>query len=322
MPDQEIIVQASEAGQRLDIFLVGHLPLYSRSALQKAINTSQILVNSQSSKPRYTVRVNDQVSIPDLERKEIDTQPVPVISIPVIYEDDDVVVINKPAGVIVHTSTGSKETPSVTDWFLKHYPTSALVGDLGRPGIVHRLDKDTSGVLILAKTQKAFEFLKNKFKKRAVKKEYQALVFGIPGSPDGRITSPIGRSRRNPMRRAIDENGKPSITEWKLAQKLGGNFSLLNVFPYTGRTHQIRVHLHKIGHPVVGDNLYVFKRQRPPLGVTRQQLHASKLTLKLPSDKRKTFQAPLPQDFIRIINKLSNNTPNNYVLSEDRKKIT
>jgi 23S rRNA pseudouridine1911/1915/1917 synthase len=292
------------------------MPGLSRAALQKAIKVGQVTVNGQAVKPRQTLKTGDQIEM----KINQSAAPAPVPdtvpeNIAVLYEDKDVVVIDKPAGVEVHAGMVGGQ-PTITAWFQHKYPTAQNIGeDEGRPGVVHRLDKDTSGVLLLAKNPKALEHLKKEFKNRHAKKEYVALVYGVPLMKKGRITRPIGRTPRNPLRRTIDENGKPAVTEWQLEKRInqpgltprragspGAGFALLRLFPFTGRTHQLRVHLHFLGHPIVGDKLYTFKRQRPPEGVYRQLLHAEKLTVTLPTGRRKTFIAPLPDDFARAIN--------------------
>lgn len=305
-------VTSAEAGQRLDVFCVAKMPHLSRAAIQKAIKAEDITVNSKAVKPRQTLKAGDEVAV-KLAGETVTPTPIPDIipeNMPVLYEDKDVVVINKPAGVEVHPGMIPGQ-PTVTAWFEKKYPNAKNIGeDEGRPGIVHRLDKDTSGVLILAKTPKALEHLKKEFKNRRARKEYLALVYGVPTMKKGRITRPISRTPRNPLRRTIDENGKPAVTEWQVEQKLdkagaaprrsstsGSGYTLLRLFPFTGRTHQLRVHMHFLGHPIVGDKLYTFKRQRPPEGVHRQLLHAERLTITLPTGKRKVFLAPLPEDF-------------------------
>ncbi|MFH1354459.1 MAG: RluA family pseudouridine synthase [bacterium] len=295
-----ITASPADEGQRLDIFCVRHIPGPSRAVLQRAIKNGDITVNGQTVKPRYIVRADDVVYV-RLPGKTPPAAPPPALpSPPILYEDKDIVVINKPAGLTVQPGIAN-EAGTVMDWFISRYPGL-------RGGLVHRLDKDTSGVLVLAKTPAAHVYLKQQFKKRRVKKEYLAVVFGTPKASDGRITRPLARSKRNPMRRTVDEQGKGAITEWRLEKKLGHKYALLRVFPFTGRTHQIRVHLHFIGHPIVGDRLYTFKRQISPPGVTRQLLHAEKLTTKLPPGKltrrlnrRKTFTAPLPEDFQQVL---------------------
>lgn len=290
---KSLTVTSSAAGQRLDVFCVSQALGLSRTALQRAIKNGDITVNNQTVKPRYIVRADDIVHV-RLSEKTPSVVPPPVLpSPPIIYEDKDIVVINKPAGLAVQPGIAN-EAGTITDWFASRYPGR-------RGGLVHRLDKDTSGVLVLAKTPAAHAYLKQQFKKRRVKKEYLAIVFGAPKASDGRITRPLARSKRNPLRRTIDEAGKIAITEWRLEKKLGHKYALLKVFPFTGRTHQIRVHLHFLGYPIVGDKLYTFKRQHPPSGVTHQLLHAHKLTLTLLSSKRKTLTAPLPEDFQSVL---------------------
>ncbi len=301
----QVIITASHVGQRLDIFCVGRLPGPSRTAIQKAIKTGQITVNDKNTKPNYALKDQDiiDISLDDTTKPEPRTDVK--LKLEVIYEDKDVVAINKPAGLLVHSHPRTNEA-AVVDWLIAHFPEIKNVGeDSNRPGLVHRLDKDTSGVLIIAKTSSAFDHLREEFKRHRPKKEYLALVFGVPHAADGRINQPISRNPKNPSRRAIHSEGKPAITEWKIEKKYD-KYALLRLFPYTGRTHQLRVHLHHISHPIVGDHLYVFKRQKSPPGVTRQLLHAEKLTIRLPSGKRKTIQAPLPEDFARVVSSLGN----------------
>lgn len=305
--EEKYIITDAQAGQRLDVFCTTQVEGLSRSAIQKAIKSGGITVNGKEARPKDILRTDDVVELSQehLSPSEASAEPALDIRLPVLYEDRDVVVIEKPAGVTVHHGVGA-HGGTVSDWFTKHYPDAVRVGEEeGRAGIVHRLDKDTSGVLILAKNDQALEFLKKQFKDRRAKKEYVALVFGVPGGSDGRITKGIARSRRNPMRRTVDESGKEAVTEWRIERKFGERFALVRVYPFTGRTHQIRVHLHHIGHPIVGDHLYTFKRQKPPEGVTRQLLHAEKLTITLPSQQVKTFVAPLASDFEQIVEKLA-----------------
>jgi len=302
MKPKNITVKAEEEGQRLDVLCAFYVPEVSRSVLQRAIKAGSITLNGKTVKPRAWVKEDDVVAV------TLPDQPVvvPVVAtsaptIPILYEDEQVVVVDKPAGIETHPGqvTG---LPTVSTWFADRYPKSAGVGEsLERPGIVHRLDKDTSGVMVLAKTPKAYDHLKAQFQKRKAKKEYLALVFGQPSEKDGRIVQALARSKRNPLRRTVDREGKRAVTEWQKEEFMAKRFTLLRVFPETGRTHQIRVHLHWLGYPIVGDQLYVFKRQRSPQGVKRQLLHAEKLTVGLPSGKRRTFTVELPEDFASVI---------------------
>ena len=306
---EQLVVSKDESGQRLDIWCVGKLPTMSRAALQRAIKDGAITVNDQTVKPKQAVHEGDAVviALPQDDSVIADTA---LPEIPIVFENEDVVVVNKPANVSAHAGvhTGSN---TVSAWFTHHYPDAAEVGEAenGRAGIVHRLDKDTSGVMILAKNQRAYVQLKKQFAKRRVRKEYLALVFNNPNDPDGRIVQAIARSSKNPMRRTVDPAGKEAITEWFKEKVLYDDedrrtYALLRVHPYTGRMHQIRVHLHWLGFPIVGDSLYTFKRQRPPQGTTRQMLHAHALTLQLPSREERTFTAELPEDFQQVITRM------------------
>ena len=312
--NQVFTIPDEDAGQRLDVWCVSHMPALSRAALQKLIKEGHITVDEKPVKPKHIVQAGSVVAISAPDPKPVEA-PTELPTIPILHEDSDIVVIDKPAGIAVHPAATSSSAATVSDWFAARYP-NAHIGEAGRYGIVHRLDKDTSGVLVLAKTQQGYERLKEQFKRHRVRKEYLALVFGIPTGRDGRIVQPIGRSSRNPSRRTVisggksfeTTQGKPAITEWRVERTFGNDYTLLRVFPFTGRTHQIRVHLHFIGNPIVGDALYVIKKQRPPAGTKRQLLHAESLTLQLTSGKKKTFIAPLAQDFEEVLEQIQNPT--------------
>jgi len=236
----------------------------------------------------------------------------------VIYEDDDILVLNKPAGLIVH-GDGRTEEPSVAGWVMKHYPALEQVGEswtspqgevLGRPGIVHRLDRDTSGVMILAKTPEAYAFLKEQFQSRTTEKTYRAFVYGHPKHDQGTIEAEIVRIRAVPPRWGVarageDKKHRAAVTDWRVLSRCvdpetGEKVAYMEARPKTGRTHQIRVHLKHLGYPVVCDKLYA--KERPCLlGFSRQALHAASLTIDLPSGDRRTFEAPPPADFTAAI---------------------
>lgn len=313
--ETEFTITPHETGQRLDLVCVAKLPGYSRAALQKAIKEGNITVNGRREKARYDVREGDhiQVALPEPVREQ--SHEPQEITLATLYEDKDIVVINKPPGIAAHPEEQTAQpSATVASWFKAHYPDAAHVGENElRPGIVHRLDKDTSGAMVLAKTSQAYENLKRQFMKNHASKEYLALVFGIPSTDDGRINQALIRSKRYPLRRTVVKKaqethgaiGKRAITEWKIEEKFEKN-ALLRVFPLTGRMHQIRAHLHWLGFPIVGDTLYTYRRQRPPKGVQRHMLHAEKLTIRLLSGKRKTFTAPLPDDFTTVLKELRN----------------
>ena len=250
-----------------------------------------------------------------------------VISTEVIYEDADVLVIDKPAGLNVHAD-GRTEEKTLGDWLLEHYPEMREVGEpfttldgrvFPRPGIVHRLDRDTSGVMILAKTPEAFTYLKEQFKEHKVKKEYLALVYGHVTGESGMIDTPIGKSKKDfRQREAGPESGgtqREARTVWEMKEryvdKAGHQFSLLHIRPETGRTHQIRAHMKSIGYPVTCDSLYARGRICVP-PMTRHSLHAVKLSLTLPprqgsgqAGEQKVFESPLRPDFAQALDSLT-----------------
>jgi len=233
------------------------------------------------------------------------------MNIKIIYEDKDIVVINKPAGLIVH-SDGKTEEPTVSDWVLENYPEAEGVGEplvlssgeiIKRPGIVHRLDRETSGVLLVAKNQKTFLFLKEQFKNRKIEKSYRAFVYGKIKNDGGVIDRPIGRSK-NDFRKWSAQRGargrmREAVTEYKVPWK-NDEFSFVKVNPKTGRTHQIRVHFKAINHPIVCDKLYAPKRECA-LGFERLALHAYSLEFNLPNGERIKVEAELPEDFLSVI---------------------
>lgn len=230
-------------------------------------------------------------------------------TIPILFENDDVLVVDKPSGLAVHGSDRSEQY-TLADWFAEHYPTSADVGEplvlttgkvIDRAGIVHRLDADTSGVIILAKTQEAYEHLKKQFHDRLTKKVYNAFVYGNVRDDRGIINRPIGKSRRDPRLRTAMRGARgllrPSITHYRVLDRgTGGTY--LELRPKTGRTHQIRVHMKSMNHPVVADPLYA--PEKPTIfGFNRLALHARQLTIELPNGEERVFEAPLPEDFIK-----------------------
>lgn len=239
------------------------------------------------------------------------------MELPIIYEDDNLVAINKPAGIMTHPD-GKNTEETVSDWFAGHYPASANVGEtqrlpdgteLRRPGVVHRLDRDTSGVLVLAKTDEAHAFLKEAFKSRTAKKTYLAFVYGLPKEPKGTIDFDIGRSRKDFRLRSAQPKAKgtlrDALTKYEvLGEDLVGKHALLKVMPETGRTHQIRVHLKAIHHPVVGDTLYA-PNHPASLGFSRMGLHAYSLLLPLPNGGEKELNAPLPPELASALPRFS-----------------
>ena len=238
-------------------------------------------------------------------------QPNPSIKPEIIYEDKDIIIVNKPAGLLAHPLTPDQDN-TLVNGLLAHYSHLENVGENPlRPGIVHRLDRDTSGLMVVAKNNQAFEELKTQFQERKVEKHYWALVVGKIKDKKGIITKAISRSKKDRRKRTVllDEKSKSAWTEYRVIRYMKSNFpqacgksdfshtyTLLDVFPKTGRTHQIRVHLASIGHPIVGDERYKFKRQLSLKGLKRQFLHAFSLKFQLPNGKMIEFKSPLPED--------------------------
>ncbi|MCK5465977.1 RluA family pseudouridine synthase [Candidatus Parcubacteria bacterium] len=314
--NKKIKITPSQANQRIDKFLSSFYSENSRASWQKRIRNKEILVNDKEIKPDYILKRGDEVEILEILAPCDEIPPAPFLkgggNIKIIYEDDDVIVINKPAGVLSQNAESSK-SPSVSDFLVKHYQKIKEVGeDEQRCGTVHRLDKDTSGVMIVAKNNQAFEFLKDQFKNRKTQKVYLALVYGKVNPPEGVIDLKIGRSKTNPnMQTVIDTKKKENIKsrEAKTIYKTIKNFenyTLLEVQPKTGRMHQIRVHLKAIGYPVVGDKKYFFKKYKNEnLELDRQFLHAIELNIKLLNGKNRIFKAELADDLKKFLDKSS-----------------
>ena len=292
-----------EGGQRLDRWLAERLPEHSRAEIQRWIREGRVLVNDTQLKASYRVEPGDVIVVrmPAPRPSEIQPEPIPL---DILYEDADLLVINKPAGMVVHPAPGrAHRTGTLVNAILGH-TTALAVGGEQRPGIVHRLDKDTSGVILVAKNDQALRALQAQFKARTVEKAYLALVEGEIPITHGRVEAPIGRDPRRRQRMAVvpEGKGRPAVTEFTVRERLSG-YSLLEVRPRTGRTHQIRVHLAYIGHPVVGDPVYGRRRRR--LYCPRQFLHAYRLGFRLPgSGEWAEFTAPLPRDLAEVLDRL------------------
>lgn len=303
----EHTVKTHESNTRLDALVFGLLPSGSvtgRGAVTRAVRSGGIIVNGSTVKPTYRVKTGDRV-IGKLGRTPAaDTlRPDPTVPITIVFENEDLLIIDKPAGVLTHPAQADK-TGTVANWAVAHDPRIADSGeDPLRPGIVHRLDRDTSGLLIIAKAKRPFLELKSAFKRHAVRKTYLALVHGRPMPETGSIDIPIARALRGdrqtsviPERKTIGKV-RPAVTEYAVVRQFG-DYSLVETYPKTGRTHQIRVHLASIGHPVVGDRLYGTKATRAEAReLPRHLLHATRLEFSL-SDKRYTFDSPLPEDWL------------------------
>lgn len=309
------IVKQRFVGMRLDQFLRQLLPRLTRGTIQAMIQSGQVTIDGQEARhSKMRVRLGMQVEWREHASEDTDNkagiQDNLFGQVKVLAEDDQVLALMKPAGIAVHPVRSSQKG-TLRDWLSTYYPQVLSIGDSSlRPGIVHRLDKETSGVMVVAKTEKAFAALKHLFQERKVDKEYLALVYGTVPSPSGVIKYPLGRTKGS-IRRAIPQGKRQfggeireAITEYQLHTRYP-QYDLLSVKPKTGRTHQIRVHMATLGHPVVGDRLYRFKEhRRDPLLPPYQLLHAERLKFTLFS-KKYQFRAPLPgyySDILSILN--------------------
>ena len=287
----------NDAKLRLDQFLAKRLPEYSRSRLQQLIRTGFVRLNEQVPRPRQIVRSGDKIDLLEPPLEKIETLPEP-IPLDVLFEDDDLIVINKPAGLTVHPGAGQREH-TLVNALLSYCTTLSGIGGKERPGIVHRLDKETSGCVVVAKNDIAHRELSKQFAARTVEKIYLALVAGKLRKPAGLIEEKIGRHPVHRRRmRVTSLRGRTATTEYRVI-RFSNQASLVECRLHSGRTHQLRVHLHHLGHPVLGDKIYAprFAKNFP-----RQILHAWKLGFHHPrTGDWKIFEAPLPADFATAI---------------------
>lgn len=285
---KQFIIDETDAGKRLDSFVALQMTQLSRAFIQKLCDQGKIMVAGSPNKAGYKLREGDIVAI-DYDEAELEN--IPVIDLPVIYEDDDCIVINKPAGVLTHAQGHLSTEPSVAT-FLR----DRLKGLSGlRGGIVHRLDRATSGVIICAKTPEALSFMQKQFSQRKVKKTYMAVIEGHLKHKEALIDMPIERNPKAPATFRVGHNGKSAQTYYEVKEETKA-YSLIELKPTTGRTHQLRVHLLEQGHPIVGDPLY----GSGAFG-DRLYLHAYSLEITLPNKERRTFTAPVPDEFRELL---------------------
>ncbi len=297
---EQLARQAPPAGGRLDQVLVGLFPEVSRSRLQQWIEAGQVRVSGELvTKSGLRLRGGELilVELPPLVSSDVLPESIPL---DVVYEDGDLLVVNKAAGMVVHPSPGH-DSGTLVNAVLAHAPDLAGVGGELRPGIVHRLDRDTSGLIVVAKNERALRWLQAQFQSKSVRKEYLALVDGQPPARQGRIEAPIGRDPRRRQRMAVvsEAKGREATTEYRIRETFAAH-ALLEAHPKTGRTHQIRLHLAFLGCPVVGDRVYGLRR--PTLDAARQMLHAWRLGFQFPGESAdREFEAPVPEDMERSI---------------------
>ncbi len=306
-----ITVADNDAGARLDAYLASQIENWSRARLQRLIESEDVVVNGKAVKPSYKVAANDEIDIEFTSSTLANFSPEN-IPLEIVFEDDDIVVVNKPAGLVVHPAAG---TPSGTlaNALAYHFEKLSTHAGAIRPGIVHRLDKDTSGLLVVAKTEAGHENLADQFRAREISKNYVALVYGVVKQESGRIEQPIARDPRNRTRMAVVAGGRGALSLYRVKRSYE-SFTLLDVDLKTGRTHQIRVHLSWLKHPVVGDELYSGGRENNIADVKlrarirklkRQFLHAEELGFSHPrTGEAMRFNAPLPSELTGLLEKL------------------
>lgn len=291
---------AGDAQERLDKYLVAQMPDFSRARLQVLIQEGKVEVNgrviTKSGFP-LTAGSRVQVEVPPVVPTDLVPEAIPL---QVVFENEDVMVINKPAGMVVHPAAGHA-SGTLVHAALAHAPELEGIGGEQRPGIVHRLDKDTSGLILVAKNDRTHRWLQDQFRLRKVNKVYLALVDGAPPTPSGRIEAPIGRdpSHRKKMAITTPQRGREAVTEYQTREKFT-HHTLIEAHPLTGRTHQIRLHLAFLGCPIVGDAVYGHRKFSLP--IERHFLHAARLSVQLPGEKAvRTFEAPLPPELEAVL---------------------
>jgi 23S rRNA pseudouridine1911/1915/1917 synthase len=295
--ERTVVLQATYSGERLDKYLTQELSDLSRVQVQRLIAAGKVSVNGAAARSSFHLKAGDQivVHVPPPEPTEVRPEAIPLS---IVYEDDNLLVVEKPAGMVVHPAHGHC-SGTLVNALLARYPWLAQVGGAERAGIVHRLDKDTSGLILVAKHEAAQKELQRQFKHHAVEKVYLALVEGRLKPVQGVIDVPIGRDKQQRKRMAVVRNGRQARTAYRVIERFEEH-TLVEVRPQTGRTHQIRVHFAFIGHPLVGDRVYGYRRQRLPL--RRQFLHAQTLSFRLPSTGEVVeFHSPLPDDLQQVL---------------------
>lgn len=296
---KKIKINEPNANIRLDKAIRSLLPEYSRAYIAKCMEENKILVNGLPAKPSSIAHIEDEITILDIEPKELEMAPQN-LNLDIVYEDTDVAVVNKPKGMVVHPAAGNYDNTLVNGLLYELEDLSEINGVI-RPGIVHRIDKDTTGLLMIAKTDMASKALTEQLKNHSCKRTYHALVYGVIQENRGRINAPIGRSADDRKKMAVVKDGKPAITNFTVLKRFK-EFTYIECHLETGRTHQIRVHLEYIGHPLVGDQTY---GRRKVIGEQGQFLHAKTIGFSHPrTGKYMEFDSPLPAYFQEFMDHL------------------
>ncbi|CCV64536.1 Pseudouridine synthase, 23S RNA-specific [Alteracholeplasma palmae J233] len=292
-------ITTDDIGQRLDHYLTQNLDL-TRSRIQQLIKEEHILINDKKEKTGYILKLDDLITVIIPEVKTLELKPVD-LKLDIVYEDSDILVVNKPQGLVVHPASSYNE-PTLVHGLLHEIDDLSDINGTYRPGIVHRIDKDTSGLLVVAKTDKAHKKLSEDLKVHDVKREYIAIIYGHI-EDKGKIDAPIGRHKVNRLKMSVTHDGKDAITHFETIERYKG-YSLIRCFLETGRTHQIRVHLAYIGHPILGDPIYGPKKV---YGSSGQYLHARKLSFNHPiTNDLVTFEVDVPDNFKEVLKKIEN----------------
>ncbi|MCB2308066.1 RluA family pseudouridine synthase [Clostridium estertheticum] len=302
MENYDFKVEENSVGMRLDVFIANEFEDKSRSYIQGIIEKENATVNGKCRKSNFKLKLNDTIdlSIPDPVELNVKAEDIPL---DVIYEDSDVIVINKPQDMVVHPAPGNY-SGTLVNALLNHCTDLSGINGVLRPGIVHRIDKDTSGALVVAKNDNAHNSLAAQLKDHSMTRSYLALVEGVIKDDEGMVDAPIGRHSKDRIKMAIVESGKKAVTHYKVIERFEG-YTLVECNLETGRTHQIRVHMAKIGHPLVGDLIYGFKKQK--FNLKGQVLHAKRLGFIHPiTNKYMEFDSPIPTYFEKLITKLRN----------------
>lgn len=297
MEELQYMVETEAVGKRLDVYLSEKLPDLSRSYIQKLIEKECITVEDRVRKSSYKVQEDERIllELPELEELEVSAKDIPI---DILYEDQDLVVVNKEKGMVVHPAQGNYHD-TLVNALLYHVTDLSGINGMLRPGIVHRIDKDTTGILVVAKNDLAHNYLSAQLKDHSMKREYFALVHGNVKSDHGSIDAPLGRSRKDRMKMAIVEDGKRAVTHYDVIRRYEG-FTLIRAKLETGRTHQIRVHMASVHHPLVGDYVYGHKKE----SVKGQLLHAATLGFSTPQKGYMNFRAPVHDEFRAFLMKL------------------
>jgi 23S rRNA pseudouridine1911/1915/1917 synthase len=302
MAIEKFLVSELDVGKRLDLFLSENLEGMSRSYIQGIIEKEAISINGKQKKSNYKMKLNDEISIDIPSPIELQVEPEN-IPINIVYEDSDVIVVNKPQDMVVHPAPGNYNG-TLVNALLYHCKDLSGINGVIRPGIVHRIDKDTTGILVIAKNDNAHNKLAHQLKDHTMTRTYYALVEGNVKSDEGTIDAPIGRHPSDRIKMTVIKDGREAVTHYKVLERFG-EYTLIQCNLETGRTHQIRVHMAHIGHPLVGDNVYGRKKQK--FKVLGQVLHAKKLGFIHPTTEEYIeFNSDLPQYFQDLLIKLRN----------------